>query len=133
MNLSPRLDCPKCNGVGRIVTFGHILAGVCFLCGGGKTVTEAEANGWLASVAGRDMVKGGTSSAAAVRSKSVTLPGFGLVSINRCVAAGGFRVDIRGETAFFRVNAGKVAIDEVCNGLRSRRMELATALQGALR
>ena len=43
------IECPKCFGVGTFRIWAHIHGGACFLCGGAKTVTEAEANSWLAS------------------------------------------------------------------------------------
>jgi len=30
--------CPKCDGKGRIIAFGHYAAGVCFECGGSKVI-----------------------------------------------------------------------------------------------
>lgn len=39
-----RVECPKCQGYGDIVTFrGHIL---CPLCEGAETVTEEAADGY---------------------------------------------------------------------------------------
>ena len=32
------VKCPKCDGVGSIGAFSHIANGVCFCCGGNKTV-----------------------------------------------------------------------------------------------
>ena len=39
--------CPKCFGSGSVI-FKHVENGVCFLCGGGKSVSEATAARWLA-------------------------------------------------------------------------------------
>lgn len=32
------VDCPKCNGEGGIIHFAHVQNGVCFMCGGTKTI-----------------------------------------------------------------------------------------------
>lgn len=29
-----KINCPKCDGRGRIAAFGHVQGGVCFSCGG---------------------------------------------------------------------------------------------------
>lgn len=36
------LECPRCDGKGRLEAFSHIRSGLCFLCAGAKTVNLSD-------------------------------------------------------------------------------------------
>jgi RecJ-like exonuclease len=37
-----KIECPRCNGKGTIKAYGHVLGGVCFMCGGSGKVEGSD-------------------------------------------------------------------------------------------
>ncbi len=140
------VECPKCFGTGKLTHFRQVQGGVCFLCGGAKAVTQAEAGGWLAAQIRGDFARTEGLQVAPVAApdsrasgKAVKLAGLGTCWIRRCKAgaAGAFSVSIPSDVgelpAWFNVTNGKIAIVEGCNGLRNRWAEIEAALQQAFK
>lgn len=51
-------DCPKCEGHGKIGAYNHVMAGVCFKCGGsGKVASKpaAKSQKWVCIYAGQEL------------------------------------------------------------------------------
>jgi len=154
-----QVECPKCFGSGK-VAHKHVENGVCFLCGGVGTCTDAEANRWLAA---QLRAHGPKTYAAPVatapltfKSKTVDLGAvFGQVEIrhynddmrgNFVAVLGSIRDGVTDEYGcphagyhvHFTVRAGKVQVrrDGLQNGMKhygnNRPAMLQAALQGAL-
>ena len=136
-NTTPAIECPKCNGTGTFRHLRHVQDGVCFVCNGAKVVDQATANRWLASQMKADRRASTGPVAPSQPTKTIALPGFGNVRIS-LVSPGKFYGLVSDEEAgalpmAFDVNAGRVSVVEVSNGLRARRAALEGALQAALR
>ncbi|MGA0092612.1 MAG: hypothetical protein ACO3JT_09770, partial [Candidatus Nanopelagicales bacterium] len=107
--------CCKCNGTGTINAFGHIAAGVCFLCKGAGTVRVGAADA-------------GTTPS---RPGKVASTEMGQAYITRDDV--GFVADFGVGLAYFAIRAGRVIVDLVSAGLVGRERDIERALQGALR
>lgn len=125
------VTCPRCAGFPRAFAhFKHVNDGLCLLCNGALVVS--------ARVASEDIASG--RSAKPQPGKVIDLSGFGRTRIERDRAgdAGprrGFIAHIWSDVGelpvWFSVAGDKVRIDFICDGLRSRRDEIAAALQRA--
>lgn len=137
------VTCPKCFGAGKLRHFGHVEGGTCFLCGGAKAVSQAEASAWLASqIRGDFAAVGPAEPKSAPRPfKSVDLGRFGVVRISRLDDGTFSARDVRTSdsdhdyTVFFTVTAGRVAVDgeTVQHGMANHWRAFQAALQGALK
>ena len=130
MNASPAyVTCPKCNGAKKIVGFSHIANGDCFLCSGNGTVLAMNERSTPATKAAKP-------------SRTVTLPSFGAVQIER--DAVGLVAYFPSEDADagtgcggmarFTVNAGQIEGFEATDGIRRALRPVALReLQAAVR
>ena len=112
--------CMKCDGVGRILAFSHVLNGLCFWCEGTGHGRAGSANPHVTQ-----------SSIKAPACREVMLSGLGRAYISR--DGSGFKADIGLAGAWFRVKGGRIADLVVSDGLRGQRAAVQAALQAALR
>jgi len=127
----PQVTCPKCYGAKRFSPYAHIAEGICFTCGGAGTVDETKERG------------GTITTPTPVASKTVTLPGFGQVTVTRSAGSrGSFRADFPydsdayGGVVYFNVRDGRVVdadTDNFSPSYKGQKAEIVAGLQAALK
>lgn len=132
------VECPKCFGVGSFRNWSHYASGRCFQCGGAGTlaITDKMRAAWAAEAERNAAIR---ASCPKRPSKTVTLAGFGSVTIERVESQPGddypqYRLALTdGRWLMFQICDGTVCPTWVCDGLSGAMGRVLSALQAAHR